>query len=156
MSIIESRSGCGRAGTAGTSIGRPRAMSSRGQRAVVGELRRDLGAVRVHAVGERPQAGLVRVERRRDLALVDAAVGVRDRDRPDEQERGAAAGPGLEVRELGVRDGAVRVRERVAHRRHEDPVPQRHGPDRPGGEEQWELGHVGKLVVDTVYVTGGH
>ena len=61
-----------------------------GERTVVRELRSDGRAVRMDPIGERPQTRFVGVEGRAHLAFVHAAVGIRNRDRADEQERGAA------------------------------------------------------------------
>ena len=78
------------------------------QRAVVRELRGDAWR-RARGPGRRAPAdpGSWASSDAPDLTLVDAAVGIRDRDRADQQQRRAAARPGLEVRELGVGDRAV-------------------------------------------------
>ena len=132
-----------------------------GQRAVVGELGGEPGTVRVDPRGERREPGDVVVVRRGDLSLVHAAVGVRDRHRADEQQGRTPTRPGLEVPELRVRHGAVGIGERIPHRRHEDPVPQRHRADRTGREQVREGAHaandrwltVSTKCADTVYMT---
>jgi AcrR family transcriptional regulator len=99
----------------------------------------------MYPLGERGQAREIPVVRRGDLAGIDAAVGIRDGHRTNEKEGGTAPGPSFEVRQLRVRDAAVLVGERISHRRHEDPVPQRQGTDRAGCEQVGEVGHGGKL-----------
>ena len=146
VTIIESRSGRGRRRDRGHEH-RPSARDvEAGERPVVRELSRHLRSVRVHAVGEGSESREVGVGRRADLTLVDAPVRIGHRDRPDEEERRTAPSARLEVRELRVRDRAVRVGERVAHRRHEDAVAQLEAPDGAGREQHGERGHGPNLL----------
>ena len=105
------------------------------------ELGGDRGAVPVGVVDQAPQPREVRVVGRRDLAGVGARDRVGDRDRPDDQQAGAAARPGLVPRRLGVADGAVGLAEVRPHRAQRDAVRQLERPEAPGREQPLEAAH---------------
>ena len=117
----------------GTSSGRPSAMSRR----LLAPSWTSWAAMpppwRVDVADQPAQPGQVGVVGRRHQAGVVGSRRVGDRHRPDEDQPGAAAGPGLEPGGLRVADGAVGLAQVGAHRAHGDAVAAaRASPSRPG------------------------
>ena len=108
--------------------------------AVVDELGGDASAVPVDLVGEPVQPGDVAVVAGRRLAGRVGTGRVGHAHRSDDHHCRAAPCTRAVVGQLAVADASVRLGDGVAHRGHEHPVPQGHGPD-PTGREQLVEGH---------------
>ena len=133
--MAESASGRRRGGIDGTSSGRPWAMSNSELApswTSWAAMAAPWACTRSARLGQPGQEAVVADG---GLAGRVGARRVGHRRRTDQDQAGAASGPGLQVGGLAVAHGAVVVGQAVTHRGHHDAVAQRHGADAAGGQQ---------------------
>ena len=108
--------------------------------AVVHELKRDFCAVRVHPLGQLPQARQVGIVRNRQLPLCVRSARVGHGADFGDDETHATAGPFFVIGDEGFPGVSVGIDDLDAHGRHGDPVPQFDTADASGRKQVVEHG----------------